>query len=303
MARGLLWDRWLGARLKVVELEDEVLQLIMSTRWVRQLGMVATAYLAGDLLVDTGFAHVGDLVAVTLECRDIAAIACTHHHEDHTGNAGTIATAHRCPVYVRDAGRVLDEGLRRLPAYRRFHWGSPAEYSATEMPEVVRSEGRQLLAVPTPGHSATHTVLFEERTGLVFTGDLFVSSGASAVMSHEDPFEIVRSLRRVAELEPRRMLTGHGLVVERPAQKLLTKAERVEEALTRTLELHREGLSEAAILNEIFGPRDWTERLQVAMTAGEFSRANFVRAVIRRAGRFDAAERAVDDRGIDERGV
>ncbi len=79
------------------------------------------------------------------------------------------------------------------------------------MPDEIRGSERSLRALPAPGHSITHVALWEEATGTVFTGDLFIAPGASAVMTQENPYDLVESLRRVAAVEPRLMLTGHGL--------------------------------------------------------------------------------------------
>jgi glyoxylase-like metal-dependent hydrolase (beta-lactamase superfamily II) len=122
-------------------------------------------------------------------------------------------------------------------------------------------------------------VVFHERaTGVVFTGDLLVSTGATALMTQENPWELVGSLRRVADLEPRLLLSGHGLRLEDPADRLRLKADRVEKAATKAVTLHREGLSDLEISRIVFRGHWLRERWGQWLTQGEFSRLNFVRA-------------------------
>jgi glyoxylase-like metal-dependent hydrolase (beta-lactamase superfamily II) len=275
-----VWESVQGARVWTDEVAEGITRLRITSRWARILGFEVSAYLVGDLLVDTGFRHVRRQVLNTLEGRTITAICCTHNHEDHTGNCAPLAEEHRCPVYLRNSGLCWGEGVRRLKPYRAWWWGSPGQLDVEEMPEVVRGSDRQLRALPAPGHSETHVALWEEATGTVFTGDLFISPGASAVLTHENPYDLVGSLRRVAAVEPRLMLTGHGLILEHPAPRLRTKADRIEAAAARAINLHRDGMDDRRVVREIFPNGDGRDRLIGGLTQGEFSRLNFVRAAV-----------------------
>jgi glyoxylase-like metal-dependent hydrolase (beta-lactamase superfamily II) len=244
------------------------------------LGFEVSAYLVGDLLVDTGFAHVRRQVVEHLDGSEISAVCCTHNHEDHTGNCPPLAARHGCPVYLRNHRLRWGEGVRRLKPYRAWWWGSPGWFEAEEMPEIVTGAKRTLRALAAPGHSHTHVALFEEASGTVFTGDLFVAPGASAVMVQENPYQLIRSLRRVAAVEPALMLTGHGLIVDNPAPKLRLKADRVEQAAARSVELHRSGMGDRDIVRRIFPTGNAKDRWLELLTQGEFARVNFVRAAV-----------------------
>jgi len=139
----------------------------------------------------------------------------------------------------------------------------------------------RLQVVATPGHSKTQVALFVPATGDVFTGDLFVSPGATAVLIWGNPWQEAQSLRRVAALEPRRMLTGHGRIVENPAELLETKAARIEEAARRSVELSGEGLDLREVVRRVFPRGRFKDRFFEHLTSREFSRLNFVRAAIR----------------------
>ncbi|MBI5481494.1 MAG: MBL fold metallo-hydrolase [Deltaproteobacteria bacterium] len=272
-----------GLRLHVDEVVAGIQRVRLSSRLSRANHMEASVYLVGDVLVDAGFGHSREALLPFLERRRLAAICLTHHHEDHTGAAGALGARHGCPVYLRNPGRRHEEGLAALKPYRHLWWGEPEPYQPVELPAVIADRHHRLWPVPIPGHSATHTAFHHEASGAVFTGDLFISAGVTAVMSHENPFDSIASLRRVADLEPTWMLSGHALAVERPAALLRRKADAIEQAAGRILELHARGLPPAAIVWRLF-PRGRALDLWMAtLTAGEFSRGCLVRACLRHA--------------------
>jgi len=273
-----------GLRLRVEDAPAGVLRLRLSSRLSRWNGMEVSAYLMRSVLIDAGFAHGGALLLEALAGRTIAAIALTHHHEDHSGVAGPLAARHRCPIYLREPTRRFDEGLAQLRPYRVLWWGEPAPYEPEAMPARIPTEGGALTPMPIPGHSATHTTLFDEATGVAFTGDLYITGGATAVMSHENPYESIASLRRIADLEPRWMLTGHALTIERPAAALRAKADRIAAAAEQVRTLHAAGLPTAAIVRRVFPKGNAGDRVGAVLTSGEFSRPCFVRACLRHAG-------------------
>jgi glyoxylase-like metal-dependent hydrolase (beta-lactamase superfamily II) len=278
-----------GLRLQAEELVAGIRHVRLSSRLSRVNGMEVSAYLVGDLLVDTGFGHARPVVLPFLAGRRLAAICLTHHHEDHSGAAGALAARHGCPVFVREPGQRREEGLAALKPYRRLWWGEPEPYDAVAMPAAIGEGPHRLRAVPIPGHSVSHTAFLHEASGALFTGDLFISGGATAVMAHENPFESITSLRRVAALEPTWMLSGHALVVERPASLLRRKADAIEQVAGRILELHGRGLPPAAIVWRIFPRGRALDLWMGALTGGEFSRGCLVRAVLRHAPRVAAS--------------
>jgi glyoxylase-like metal-dependent hydrolase (beta-lactamase superfamily II) len=267
-------------RLRAKDIGDGIEKISLSSRPSRLMGMTTSVFLVGDILIDTGFSMVRDLLVEYLKEKKIRVIVCTHNHEDHSGNCGILAQAHGCPVYMAHPEKKDEEGVATMAFYRRVWWGWPGEYQPEPMPDKIQSAGRTLISVPTPGHSQTHTAFFEEETGLLFSGDLYIAGGVTAVMSYENPYQSVESLRRVAELKPRRMLNGHGLTLDDPADELLLKADKIEAAARQVLDMHHQGASRSRILNALFKDgriKDW---FHVLLTGGEFSRRNFVKACI-----------------------
>jgi glyoxylase-like metal-dependent hydrolase (beta-lactamase superfamily II) len=272
--------RFVHARIASEEVAPGIERLRLSSRLTRWQRFEATPYLVSGLLVDTGFAYVRELVLAHLAQRRVSAICCTHHHEDHAGNAGAVARQHDCPIYLHHPEARWEEGVGRMPAYRRLWWGRAEPYVPQEPPEELRVGERVWRVIPTPGHSQTHVALHEARTGTVFSGDLILSAGATAVMRQEDPYALMRSLRRVAALGPELLLTGHGGVVHEAQRWLYTKAARVEEAAEQAVVLHERGLRPDEIVARVFAGGRVRDFWYWAITAGEYSRENFVRAAI-----------------------
>jgi ribonuclease/clavin/mitogillin len=262
---------------------DGITRISLSSRLSRFVGMKVCCFLVGDILIDTAFSHAGDPLTGYLEDKTVNVIALTHNHEDHSGNCGSLSRAHDCPVYLAHPELKYAEGVGKLVPYRRISWGPPSEYEPEPMPEKIESGGRILRAVPTPGHSRTHVAFFEEATGLLFAGDIYITGGVTAIMSHENPYQSIESLRRAAGLKPRRMFNGHGLTIDDPAEALLQKADKIEAAARQVLQMHHQGASLRKIQNAVFKTGRARDRAMALLTGGEFSRKNFVKACIAHA--------------------
>jgi len=270
-------------RVRLDDVGNDVTRVRMVSLGTWSLGFEVSAYLVGDILIDTGFSYVRDPLMATLEDREINLVCCSHNHEDHTGNCAAVAAAHRCPVYLHHADALWKEGVRSLKPYRRIWWGRVEPFDAQEMPGIVESGGRSFEVIPTPGHARTQVAFYENATGDVFTGDLVISPGAAAVLTWGNPWQEVESLRRVAALRPRRMLTGHGLVAEDPGPLLELKAERIEDAARKSAELMSEGVMPREVVTRVFPNGAFKDRFFEWLTSREFSRLNFVRAAVRHA--------------------
>ncbi len=258
-----------------------IIRIKISSRLSRFNGMIVSIYLIGDVLIDSGFTQARTMILGRLRDKKIRAVCLTHHHEDHSGTCGEIARERDCPVYLRNPDARFSEGLSNLKPYRLLWWGAPLPYRPEEMPELVGTGEQALSPIPIPGHSTTHTAFFNQATGVVFSGDLFISPGVTAVMSHENPYDSIRSLRRVAGLKPARLLSGHGLDIERPAELLELKADRIERAADKVVRLHAQGLLVKEIQRRVFTSGRSRDRYTDILSGGEFSRLNFVVACIK----------------------
>jgi ribonuclease/clavin/mitogillin len=162
-------------------------------------------------LVDAGVgdtAHL-DAIASALAGRSLARVLVTHGHPDHAGGLPAIA--------------------ERWPDVRVSRFADRAD--------VIEAGDTKLRVVQTPGHAPDHLCFFDEDSGDLYCGDL-IRAGGSIVIPASKGGNLrlyLDSLVRVRELSPRRLLPGHGPVIDDPASAidgyLRHRAQREEEII------------------------------------------------------------------------
>ncbi len=152
-------------------------------------GPGTNTWILGDepvvVVIDPGPDDDRHLAAIERRLGGIAvgAVLVTHSHPDHLPLAGRLAGRHQA--------RVL-------------RWPDLADG------DVVRIGRLSLTALHTPGHAPDHLCFWMPEDRVLFTGDLILGRGSSMVTYPEgDVAAYLRSLRRVAELEPRMLFPGH----------------------------------------------------------------------------------------------
>jgi hydroxyacylglutathione hydrolase len=184
------------------------------------------AYLLEDVLVDAGTRQSGKRILRQLTGHRVSAHALTHAHPDHQGASHDVCTALGVPFWVgeRDVEAAENPELirQRQPDHpiARFYIrifvgpGHPVDRRLSEGDEVA---GFKVIDVP--GHSAGHVALWRESDGVLMLGDVLANidqlTGIPGL--HEpkpyltpDPAENCRSAKKLAALEPRLVLFGHG---------------------------------------------------------------------------------------------
>lgn len=136
---------------------------------------------------------------------DVSDIVLTHRHFDHTGGlAESAGLASGAIIWAgaRDAPEIKLEGPREVRAIAEG--GSVGNLSVLD----------------TPGHTPGHISLLDNVAGVLFVGDLIGSNdgaldfGPPAFTADADSNR--RSLRRVVDLAPQRVLFSHGTEIANP---------------------------------------------------------------------------------------
>jgi glyoxylase-like metal-dependent hydrolase (beta-lactamase superfamily II) len=151
------------------------------------------------VLLDPGPAVPGQLERLEemVAGRPVEAICLTHAHSDHSGAAEAAMAAFGAPA------AASADTLDRIGLTGR----------ALEAGDTVPVDGGSsaLRAVPTPGHSADHTGYLLEPGRALFTGDLVLGEGSSAVLHPDgDVGACLASFGRLLFLRPRTVYPGHG---------------------------------------------------------------------------------------------
>jgi len=155
------------------------------------------------VLVDPGPAIAGQIERLEslVAGRSVEAICLTHAHSDHAGVAELASERFEAPIAASAetlsrrnlSGRTLDGG-DLLP---------------------VDDGTSGLLAIPSPGHSADHMAYLLESGRAVFTGDLVLGVGSSAILHPDGNVgSCLASFSRVLSLRPGRLYPGHGPPVD-----------------------------------------------------------------------------------------
>ena len=241
-----------------------------------------TAYLIDGLLIDTGCAHSADELIRALASKEIVNIVNTHTHEDHIGANGELQKKYKgLEIFAHPLALPILENPREeqpLQLYRRVMWGwpKPSKGKPLEDGEVIETEKYALQVIYTPGHSQDHICLYEQKQGWLFTGDLYVGGKDRALREDSDIWQIIASLKRIAELPLRKLYPGCARVPDNPKEAITGKINYLEEMGSNVLGLHRQGKSEKAIVRSLLGGPMLIELI----TSGHFARRNLVRSYL-----------------------
>jgi glyoxylase-like metal-dependent hydrolase (beta-lactamase superfamily II) len=202
------------------------------------------AFVLDDVLVDSGGRRSGRMILRQLGDHRLSAHALTHAHPDHQGSSAELCEKLGLPYWVseRDVDAAEDPRLIRerqpnhpvAQFYDRIFTG-PGRTVDRTLREGDEVAGFRV--IDAPGHSAGHVVYWRESDGVLLAGDVLnnmdVMTGLPGL--HEpkryltpDPAENRRSIRKVAALEPKLVLFGHGPPLRDP-QKLAEFVARLPE--------------------------------------------------------------------------
>jgi len=199
--------------------------------WMPRPGQSAPG---GAILFDCGWPWSGRDLArglTGLGCRpgDLRAIAITHADFDHVGPLAALADESRVEILAHEseAPRLVSGQWRALPGAGRsidpvillagpFYWRWPARPVKITRPLRDRDEiGDGWIAVHTPGHTPGHTAFYRPESRVLLAGDALgsVQNGQMRLPKRlyaEDWAAALRSVRKLADLEPDVICFGHG---------------------------------------------------------------------------------------------
>jgi hydroxyacylglutathione hydrolase len=186
-------------------------------------------YLAEDVLIDAGTRWDRRRIFAEIEGRDLSMLALTHVHPDHQGVAKDVCEArgislacHADDVDAMEGRRPVQEAAPDNPFNRLIKrvWQGPPYKVARVLGEGDEVAGFRV--VHAPGHARGEVIFFRDSDRVAICGDVVRNmSYATGLPGIKEPPEIFtydpaenrRSIRKLAELEPRLILPGHGPAV------------------------------------------------------------------------------------------
>ncbi|MBX3026983.1 MBL fold metallo-hydrolase [bacterium] len=221
--------------------------------WIR--GRDAVAVVDPSLSVAR---RAGELGAVDL-------VIQSHVHEDHVAGLFRFPTArvvaHRADlpglhhldgllaIYGYADARLL--ATLRTWVVEEFHYAARPDASAYEDGAVFDLGGTAVRAIHLPGHTRGHSALLVEPEGVLFLGDIDLSSfGPYYGDAWSDLEDFERSLARVREIEARVWVSFHHAGVIEDRATFLAKLDRFAARI---------GEREAALLDHLAAPRTLEE--------------------------------------------
>ncbi|HYN97328.1 MAG TPA: MBL fold metallo-hydrolase [Pilimelia sp.] len=135
-------------------------------------------------------------------------IILTHQHQDHVGGLAGVAPLVSASLY---AGQADISAINSATPLKPVNDGT----------EVF---GLQIVA--TPGHTAGHVAVFDPSTGVLVAGDALRTNGGLTGPDPQytaDAAQAAASVRKLAALDVRAILPGHGAPLTTGAAEALTR--------------------------------------------------------------------------------
>lgn len=205
-------------------------------------------------VIDPGPDDPGHLAAIVEAGRGrISHILVTHAHRDHSAGAPALSRMTGAPVLAfGDALSGRSPMMHRLAAGGATGGGEGLDMgfapdTALRDGDVVEGPDWRLTVLHTPGHSGGHlSFLWNDR---IFCGDV-VMGWSSTIISPPDGdlSDYLRTLDRLSQCQPSRLLPAHGDPIKDPARRLSDLAGHRRQRTAQILSALRDGPSDAATL-------------------------------------------------------
>lgn len=240
--------------------------------------MTVYCYLLGDLMIDTGQAHMRPEALKIAGDHRIRRIFLTHHHEDHGGNAAAIKRANRAAVFGHPLTKAKMAAAFTILPYQKYVWGKSESLQIEMFPDSIETDLGEMMPVHTPGHSKDHTVFLLKDAGVLFSGDLYLADTIKYFRTDEDLGAQIASLRRVLDLDFDTLLCSHFPRRKFGKRRIASKLSFLEALYGDVVRLREKGYSAKRIFKILNLKEDYFTKY---FCFGNVSMLNGVRSILR----------------------
>jgi len=190
----------------------------------------------GLTLIDASIPPSGKKILAQLrdaghELATVKRILITHAHPDHVGSVAELINVTSAQLIVPEGERAVVDG--EIPVPRASGFFKPPKTSYKDMKadetladgDVLADVFAGLQAVSTPGHAPGHMAYWQPERRILFCGDVIFNIPRKARLPYRfltvDMAENIRSIAKLAALEPEVICFGHGKPVTQNAAQYL----------------------------------------------------------------------------------
>ncbi len=241
----------------------------------RKAGMIYS-FLTDGMVIDTGPQTLESELTSFYENQSIEQVILTHSHEDHTGAAAWLQESRDLPIYIHEKGVSTCAESCTYPKYRQHTWGIREPFTAHPIGETVQSRHEDWRVIYTPGHADDHIALLHEKTGRLFTGDLYVMPKTKVIMQNESIPLIMNSIRKLLTYDFKSVFCCHAGYIKNGKDMMKQKLEYLEYLCEEVKHLHNTGLTIVEIDQQLF-PKNYPI---IEISEGEWDSRHIVTSIL-----------------------
>jgi len=188
-------------------------------------------------LIDTPLTFWSQAFQASLGDRPVELILNTHFHRDHTGcnhlfpKAAVYAHPADIPAMVSREAFInyygFDQYADQTLTEQMMSWlnWQPSQITGQlQDGQVIKLGDIDLTVIYTPGHTPGHCVFYWEKESLLFSGDIDLTSfGPWYGNVNSDITQLINSIERLIDLNPRVICSGHKGVIDHNVRARLVK--------------------------------------------------------------------------------
>lgn len=182
---------------------------------------------------------------------DIDQVVLTHFHEDHTGGAAYLQQKYAVPIFMNEMSIEACAQKATYPLYRKLFWGRRRPFQAQPIGEGFASRNATWKVIETPGHAIDHLSFLNEKTGQLFSGDLYVHPHTKVILRDESIPSIIRSIEKVLTYDFEELFCCHAGYVQDGPKALTEKLHYLKELQENILSFHKQGYTEHEIYKKV----------------------------------------------------